>query len=77
LLFDPYDPDKIASAILSLWNQPDLKKQLVERGHTVVSSLSWEKTALIYRAVYKKIGGRALEESEKKLLQGAWAPLTS
>jgi len=60
LLFDPNDIDSISDAIFRVWTDEQLRRQLVERGKKRVQSYSWEKSARLYRAHYRLLGGRGL-----------------
>jgi glycosyltransferase involved in cell wall biosynthesis len=73
LLFDPNRPDEIAKAVRSLWTDETLRDRLVERAHKNVSRLSWERTARIFRAHYRRIAGRALTEEDTRLLNDGHA----
>jgi glycosyltransferase involved in cell wall biosynthesis len=68
LLFNPDDPTEIAEAIRQLWTDDDLCRNLIERGRRRVSGLSWEKTARIFRAHYRRIAGRPLTEEDRALI---------
>lgn len=68
LLFNPDSTAEIADALRSLWSDESLRANLVERGRENVSRLSWERTARIFRAYYRHIGGRSLSEDDVSLL---------
>ncbi len=68
LLFDPESPREMADAILRLWTDPGLRATLVERGRVRVSSLSWERTARHFRALYRQISGRGLTEEDRDFI---------
>ncbi|MHB1416190.1 MAG: glycosyltransferase family 4 protein [Chloroflexota bacterium] len=68
LLFDPDRPDEIADAIHRLWTDQPLRQSLVERGKRNVSRFSWERTARIFRAHYRRIAGRSLTDEDRVLL---------
>ncbi len=69
LLFDPDEPDEIAEAIHRLWTDERLRWDLVERGRKRVSRYSWDVSARIFRAHYRRIAGRALSGEDRELLQ--------
>jgi len=69
LLFDPHNPDEMAEAIRRLWTDESLRAQLVDRGHARLSRLSWNRTARIFRAHYRNIAGRLLNEEDQELLR--------
>jgi glycosyltransferase involved in cell wall biosynthesis len=68
LLFNPDRPDEIASAVRSLWGDQELRQTLVERAHENVAQLSWERTARMFRAHYRRIAGRELSKEDLHLL---------
>ena len=59
LLFDPTDISDIASSIETLWNNQQLRRELVERGYKRCAELTWkrsaEKTLEVYREA-KEVG---------------------
>jgi glycosyltransferase involved in cell wall biosynthesis len=69
LVFDPDQPEQIAAAIERLWTDDSLCTSLVEKGHERVKAFSWEKTARIFRAHYRRIGGRELTAEDRELLE--------
>jgi glycosyltransferase involved in cell wall biosynthesis len=71
VFFDPSQPEEIAEAIRSLVSDDDLRRQLVERGRVVVSTLSWRSTANVFRVLYKKVAGRGLDAEERAVLARA------
>jgi len=74
LLFDPDDPEEIADAIRRLWTDELLRETLVRRGRCRVGRFSWDRTARIFRAHYRRIADRALTGEDEVLL--ATPPLT-
>lgn len=67
IVFDPMDVDAIASAIAALWQDEELRDRLVSRGRARVADLSWDRTARIFRAHYRRLGGRTLSEEDLEL----------
>lgn len=57
LLFDPRSPTEIADALVRLWTDSELRQHLIERGAAIVSRFSWDRSARMYRALYRSIGG--------------------
>ena len=45
LLVDPYDVEEIAGAMLRIWNEPDLREDLVKKGKQQRQQFSWDKAA--------------------------------
>ena len=68
LVFDPDDVSGMAEAVRRLWTDEELRRTLAARGRTNVARFSWERTARTYRALYRDIGGRALDEDDRELL---------
>jgi len=68
LIFNPDQPEEIAEAIRRLWTEESLRQTLIERGHQNVARYSWERTARIFRAHYRRIAQRSLTEEDRKLL---------
>ena len=52
LFFDPYDPADIAEKVRALIDQPQLAKDLIEKGHKLLPRYSWHKMAEETLAVY-------------------------
>lgn len=71
LLFDPLDQADIARAIAEIWQNDDLRARLVARGRERVARLSWDRTAAMFRAHYRKAAGRPLTGPDLDLLQVA------
>lgn len=68
LIFDPYDVGQIADSIRRLWTDCDIRAALVARGAANVTRYSWERTAKIFRALYRHLGNRHLTEEDLELL---------
>jgi glycosyltransferase involved in cell wall biosynthesis len=68
LLFDPDEPERIAESILRLWRDPVLRETLAERGRARGSQFSFDRTARLFRAHYRRLGGRKLPEEDRILL---------
>ncbi len=68
LLFNPDNLTEIAAAICRLWTDENLCRALVERGRARAARLSWERTARIFRAHYRRIAGRPLTEEDRALI---------
>ncbi len=71
LQFDPDDAEQMAEALGRLWTDGELRAELVERGRRRVAKLSWERTARLFRAHYRRLAGRALEAADEELLAEA------
>lgn len=71
LVFDPDRPEEMADAIARLWTDGALREQLAARGRARVGRYSWERTARIFRAHYRRIGGRPLGDEDRELLHAS------
>ncbi len=71
VLFDPRDEEDIAHAVAALWRDENLRKRLVDRGRMVAARLSWDRTAEMFRAHYRKVAGRPLSPRDAQLLEAA------
>jgi glycosyltransferase involved in cell wall biosynthesis len=69
LLFDPTDIHGMADALHAVWSDEQLRRKLVERGRARVSQFTWDRTARIFRAHYRRLGGRPLSEEDVALLR--------
>jgi glycosyltransferase involved in cell wall biosynthesis len=68
IVVDPRDTGAIASALERLWNDAPLRADLGERGRRQVARFTWDRTARHYRAVYRRLAGRALTDEDKAIL---------
>ena len=68
ILFDPRSAEEIAEAIRRLWTDPELRRTLVARGRERIRSSTWRETARIFRAHYRRIGGRTLQGDDRQLV---------
>jgi glycosyltransferase involved in cell wall biosynthesis len=68
LLFDPESTDQIAGAVQRIWTDEELRRSLAERGRKRSELFSWDRTARLFRAHYRRIGGRSLAEEDRILL---------
>jgi glycosyltransferase involved in cell wall biosynthesis len=73
LLFDPQQSVEIARAVRQLWEDEALRSLLVERAYENVSRLSWDRTARIFRAHYRRLADRELSDEDAYLLRGGTA----
>lgn len=74
LTFDPHDPGQIAGAIRRLWTDPPLRETLAARGRKRSAQFSFDETARLFRAHYRRIAGRPLSAEDRELLEAP--PLT-
>jgi glycosyltransferase involved in cell wall biosynthesis len=68
IVFDPLDPEAIASAVDRIWDGDELRAALVQRGRARASEFDWTRTALIMRAHYRKMAGLHLESADRDLI---------
>lgn len=74
LTFDPSSVESIAQALLRLSGDAKLRADLVSRGRERVALFSWERTAKMYRALYRRVAGRALSEGDQQVLSESLQP---
>ena len=77
LLFEPTSIESIAEAIYRMATDSKLREDLKQRGGKRIQLFTWDRTARMYRALYRKIGGHALTEEDKALLGEAMTVRTS
>jgi len=70
VIFDPLDVPGMAAAIQAVWTDDALRSRLVAIGRARVGELSWERTARIFRAHYRRLAGLALGEEDRALVSG-------
>ncbi|NTV29921.1 MAG: glycosyltransferase family 4 protein [Candidatus Omnitrophica bacterium] len=58
VLIDPYDPDGLSEALRKLWDDPEQRRALIEKGYERNKSFSWEKMAMETLAVYQSVVGK-------------------
>jgi glycosyltransferase involved in cell wall biosynthesis len=71
LFFDPDSVDSIAAALQRMSADSDLRSHLRRRGETRKRLFTWQRTAEMYRAVYRLVGQVPLTEHDKILLRSA------
>lgn len=68
ILFDPHDPEAIASAIETIWTDDVLAAELALRGRASLGRFDWHRTALRMRACYRRTAGKTLNNDDETLL---------
>jgi glycosyltransferase involved in cell wall biosynthesis len=68
LLFDPGDPEEIATCVMRLWRDPVLRQTLATRGRERGELFSFDHTARLFRAHYRRLAQRATSEEDRILL---------
>ncbi len=72
LLFDPMSVEDIAKAMYQMATDKELRATLRRRGKERIRVFTWERTARAYRALYRKVAGRALSNDDEVLLSTDW-----
>jgi glycosyltransferase involved in cell wall biosynthesis len=67
-LFDPTDIGAIAHATSLVWQDENLRKRLIADGRLRASQFSWDRSARMFRACYRKLGNRCLSADDSTLL---------
>jgi glycosyltransferase involved in cell wall biosynthesis len=68
LLFDPNDPEEMADQIGRLWTDDELRRQLAERGRERAPLFTFERTARLFRAHYRRLAGVDVSDADSALL---------
>ena len=68
LLFDPESTEQVADAVQRIWIDEELRRDLAARGKERSELFSWERTARLFRAHYRRIGGRSFADEDRILL---------
>jgi glycosyltransferase involved in cell wall biosynthesis len=68
LLFDPDDTEQIAASALRLWTDDRLREDLAARGRERGELFNFDRTALLFRAHYRRVGRQPLSEEDRILL---------
>ena len=58
LLFDPWDVESIADAIVRLASSEALRRELADRGRERATLYSWDNVAVEYISLYRRLAGR-------------------
>lgn len=74
LLFDALDPASIAAAMRRMMEDAELRASLVQKGKARVQSLTWLNAAKIFRALYRKAGGREAGPGDNERIEEAFLP---
>jgi glycosyltransferase involved in cell wall biosynthesis len=70
LVFDPDNIEAMGEAVRRLWLDEALRTDLIAAGRARVQEFTWERTARLFRAHYRRIAGRELNEEDRYLLAG-------
>jgi glycosyltransferase involved in cell wall biosynthesis len=73
ITFEPTRPDELARELRRVWEDEGLRRDLVRRGSARAGEFSWERTARICRAHYRRVAGERLGEEDQELVREAAA----
>ena len=62
------DVPALAEAIKHLWTDSSLRTELVAKGTENVARFSWDRTARLFRAHYRRTAGRPVSAEDQQLL---------
>jgi glycosyltransferase involved in cell wall biosynthesis len=68
LTFDPKNPEEIADCIRRIWVDGPLRESLAERGKKQSEKFTFDQTARLFRAHYRRLGGVRLSSEDRDLL---------
>ena len=68
LIFDPDDTEQIADRVVRLWSDAELRADLAAKGRERGALFSFDRTARLFRAHYRRLGHRPLSEEDRILL---------
>lgn len=71
LMFDPTSVAEIANAMRRMTTDVELRAALRERGTVRVQAFTWERTAKMYRALYRMVAGEQLSIEDRNWLASA------
>jgi glycosyltransferase involved in cell wall biosynthesis len=71
--FDPHSVESIAQTVRSLSADAEQRERLRSAAARRIHLFSWDRTARVYRAVYRKVAGHRLSEEDEWLLRGSLA----
>jgi glycosyltransferase involved in cell wall biosynthesis len=69
--FDPTRSEDVAATLKRVWEDDGLRRELAERGRARSREFSWERTARICRAHYRRVAGVRLSEEDHALVREA------
>lgn len=67
--FNPLSVEDIAKAIMRMDTDKEFRETLSQRGSIRIQSYTWLNTAIMYRALYRKLTNRVLTEEDRKVLE--------
>ena len=69
LIFDPKDNEEMAATLFRLWSDDALCEDLTIRARKRVSTFTWDRTARIFRAHYRRLTSGQLSPDDQLLVQ--------
>jgi glycosyltransferase involved in cell wall biosynthesis len=69
--FEADQPDSIAEALVKVWNNADLRRDLVGRGQRRRRTFGWDHAGRVFRAIYRHAAGRARCKEDGDLVAAA------
>jgi glycosyltransferase involved in cell wall biosynthesis len=66
--FAPKRPNELARALRRVWEDDGLRRELTERGRSRSRAFTWERTARLCRAHYRRLAGVKLGEEDRALV---------
>ena len=67
-LFDPLSVAAIADAVARVWRDDRLRDRLATDGRARASLFTWDRSARVFRAAYRELGGLELSDHDRALL---------
>lgn len=59
-LFPAHDAEAMAGALIKVWADDALRAELIVRGRARATELSWGRTAVMFREIYRRVAGRSV-----------------
>jgi glycosyltransferase involved in cell wall biosynthesis len=69
LTFDPRSPERIADRVMQLWEDEALRRSLADRGKRRSDLFTFDHTARLFRAHYRRIARRRLTQEDREVLE--------
>ena len=69
LLFDPYDANDIGEAVMRIWTDERLRREMSAKGQDRVRDADWTHTARVFRAHYRTAAQQNIEPDDVELLE--------
>jgi glycosyltransferase involved in cell wall biosynthesis len=74
IYFDAEDVAGMADCMVRLVRDPGLRGRLSALGRERAAAMTWERAALTFRAHYRRLAGRTLDERDRALVAASLAP---